>query len=301
MNAVLITGAAGFIGSYTTKKLLNNNYKVIVVDNLSTGSRNNIPFNENLKFYELNIETDDIEFIFKEENIDFVIHLAAQTNVIESVNNPLHDAKLNILSSINLIELSKKYKVKKFIAASTAAVYGKPKYIPIDEKHPTEPISPYGLSKLTMEKYIQMSDIPYIIFRFSNAYGIKRNSPKESGVVTIFENAMINNQDINIYGNGEQLRDFIYVEDIADIFVNMLKSNVKNEIFNFSTNEGITINQLFEEMKKIYNYEKIQNYLPERDEEIKESILSNEKIMKYFPNLKYYSLAEGIQKLRNDK
>ncbi len=298
MGKVLITGGAGFIGSHITDKLLDNNYQVIVLDNLSSGNLDNLQKHENLKFYNIDITKDDIETIFKTEKPDYVIHLAAQTSVAYSVLNSYEDAKMNILGSIKIIELSKKYSVKKFLTASSAAVYGIPKYLPIDENHPTEPISQYGLSKLTMEKYIRLSGIPYIIFRFSNAYGPRQRSSKESGVVAIFDKAMRNNQPINIYGDGNQIRDFIYVEDIASICVKAIKSDVMNETFNFSTNKGVTLNDLYNTMKAIYGYNQNANYLPERDGEIRDSILSNEKVLNIFNEIKTFDIKAGLTTLQ---
>lgn len=268
-NKVLITGGAGFIGSHIVEKLLENNYNVIIIDNLSSGSIENIPNSDTLKLYQLNIEKDDLELVFQKETPDYVIHLAAQTSVNFSISHPYYDANMNVMASIKLLELCKKYNIKKFITASSAAIYGNPKYLPIDENHPTEPMSQYGLSKLTMEKYIKLSGIPYIIFRFSNAYGPRQKSSKESGVVAIFNNAMKNNEPINIYGDGEQIRDFIYVEDIANICIKAINLNVENEIINFSTNKGVSLNQLFKVMKSLYNYTLNANYLPERIGDIK--------------------------------
>lgn len=300
LNKVLITGGAGFIGSHIADKLLENNYKVIILDNLSSGSLDNLQHSDDLKLYRINIEKDSLEDIFETEKPDYVIHLAAQTSVNYSISNTYYDADMNIMSTIRLLNICKKYNIKKFITASSAAVYGNPKYLPIDENHPTEPMSPYGLSKLTMEKYIQLSGIPYIIFRFSNAYGPRQRSSKESGVVAIFDKAMKENMPINIYGDGTQIRDFIYVEDIAQIAVKMLKSEIQDEIFNFSTNKGVNLNELFERMSKIYGYQKSPNYLPERAGDIKDSILSNEKICSKFKDIHFTEIQTGLNKLRGE-
>lgn len=297
MKKVLITGGAGFIGSHIVDKLLDNNYQVLVIDNLSSGNLKNLQDNNNLKFYKLDIVNDDLEPVFEIEQPDFVIHLAAQTSVAYSVTNPIEDANRNILGSIKILELSKKYSVKKIIAASSAAVYGVPQYLPIDEEHPTEPISQYGLSKLTMEKYIKLSGIPYIIFRFSNAYGPRQQSSKESGVIAIFDKAMKNNEPVSIYGDGEQLRDFIYVEDIAKVCIEALRSDIANEIFNFSTNKGVTVNELFAEMQLVYGYKKDANYLPERQGEIRDSILLNEKINDFLELTELQILKQGLKLL----
>lgn len=301
MQKVLITGGAGFIGANTTDKLLKNNYKIVIIDNLSSGTIKNLPESKDLELYKLNIEKDNIEEVFEKEQPDFVIHLAAQTSVNYSVLNPYIDANINIMASIRLIEICKKYNIKKFVTASSAAVYGNPKYIPIDEFHPAEPMSYYGLSKLVMEKYIRLSGIPYIIFRFSNAFGPKQKSSNESGVIAIFNKAMRENKPINIFGNGEQIRDFIYVADITDIFLKTLKSDIKNEIINFSTNKGISINYLFNKMSELYNYNYRANYLPERTGDIKDSILSNKKAIELFGNLEFTSLQSGLNALKNDK
>lgn len=298
-NKVLITGGTGFIGSHIVEKLLENNYNVIIIDNLSSGSIENIPNSDTLKFYQLNIEKDDLELVFQKETPDYVIHLAAQTSVNFSISHPYYDANMNVMASIKLLELCKKYNIKKFITASSAAIYGNPKYLPIDGNHPTEPMSQYGLSKLTMEKYIKLSGIPYIIFRFSNAYGPRQKSSKESGVVAIFNNAMKNNEPINIYGDGEQIRDFIYVEDIANICIKAINSNVENEIINFSTNKGVSLNQLFKVMKSLYNYTLNANYLPERIGDIKNSILSNDKAYNLLKFTNYTKLEKGLEILAN--
>lgn len=298
-NKVLITGGAGFIGSHIVEKLLENNYNVIIIDNLSSGSIENIPNSDTLKLYQLNIEKDDLELVFQKETPDYVIHLAAQTSVNFSISHPYYDANMNVMASIKLLELCKKYNIRKFITASSAAIYGNPKYLPIDENHPTEPMSQYGLSKLTMEKYIKLSGIPYIIFRFSNAYGPRQKSSKESGVVAIFNNAMKNNEPINIYGDGEQIRDFIYVEDIANICIKAINSNVENEIINFSTNKGVSLNQLFKVMKSLYNYTLNANYLPERIGDIKNSILSNDKAYNLLKFTNYTKLEKGLEILAN--
>lgn len=300
LNEVLITGGAGFIGSHIADKLLENNYKVVILDNLSSGSLDNLQNSDNLKLYRVNIEKDNLEDIFETEKPDYVIHLAAQTSVNYSISNTYYDADMNIMATIRLLDVCKKYNIKKFITASSAAVYGNPKYLPIDENHPTEPMSPYGLSKLTMEKYIQLSGIPYIIFRFSNAYGPRQRSSKESGVIAIFDKAMKENMPINIYGDGTQIRDFIYVEDIAQIAVKMLKSEIQDEIFNFSTNKGVNLNELFERMSKIYGYQKSPNYLPERAGDIKDSILSNEKICSKFKDIHFTEIQTGLNKLRGE-
>ena len=259
MAKIIITGGAGFIGSHVCDKLLLDNHKLAIIDNLSSGTIDNLSQSAGIKLYKLDTEKDDLSTIFEVENPD--------------------------------------YGVKRLIAASTAAVYGTPEYTPIDEKHPLHPISQYGLSKLTMEKYIEMSGIPYIIFRFSNAYGPRQKTSKESGVISIFHEAMINDEPINIYGDGMQVRDFVYVEDIAKIFSESIKIRKENFIVNFSTNIGTRLNDLYDKMKIIYNHNKTPQYLPKRNGDIKDSILSNKKAMEIFSVSNFTSLENGLEKL----
>ena len=298
MTKVLITGGAGFIGSHIADKLICNGYEVIIVDDFSSGKMSNLVENSNIQIFNESILSGNLDKIFEKTKPEYCIHLAAQTSVNYSISMPFEDAELNILASVKLLEICKKYNIKKFIAASSAAVYGIPQYLPIDEEHQTEPILQYGLSKLSMEKYIKLSGVPYLIFRFSNAYGPRQSSSKEIGVIAIFDRAMKNNEKINIYGDGSQIRDFIYVEDIAQICVRAIKTNVSNEVINFSTNNGVTLNKLFKVMSTLYTYSKSVNYCHKRDGDIKDSILSNKKALEIFGDIKYTPLLEGLKRLK---
>lgn len=292
---VLITGGAGFIGSHIVDLLIENGYGVVVVDNLSSGSESNL--NKGAKFYNLDINSEKLEEIFAQNKIDFVFHLAAQPSVSSSIKNPTNDATENILGSINVLKFAKKYGVKKFVTASTAAVYGVPKYLPVDEAHSTECLSFYGLSKLTMEKYIELSGVDYIIFRLANVYGPRQNAHGEAGVVAIFADKMKNNEIIIIDGDGEQTRDFVYVADIAKAFLHAIQSEVKNEIINVSTNTSISINQLFETMSTKYHYTQKPQYGEERQGDIKHSVLDNKKCLKLFGFAPQTPSEEGLKEL----
>ncbi|WP_295295675.1 NAD-dependent epimerase/dehydratase family protein [uncultured Brachyspira sp.] len=292
---ILITGGAGFIGSHIADILIQNNYKVIIADNLSTGKKENI--NNKAVFYNIDIKNyDALETVFKNNKIEHIIHLAAQVSVPNSIRNPINDANENIIATLNIIELSKKYNIKKIIVSSSAAVYGIPKELPIDETHSTIPISYYGLSKLTMEKYLILSDINYIICRFSNVYGPRQTPHGEAGVVSIFMDNAINNKDLNIFGDGNQTRDFIYVEDIAKIFLFFIEKNISNEIFNISTNNSISINKLANIIINISKSNIKINYLDKRDGDIDNSILNNTKLLNLI-NINFTTIDEGLRKL----
>lgn len=292
---VLVTGGAGFIGSHVCDLLISKGYNVIIIDNLSSGSNSNL--NKQAKFYNLDINSPDLETVFKENSIDYVFHFAAQANVSFSTKFPTIDATENILGSINILNLCKKYGVKKFIPASTAAVYGIPDRLPLDEEHNTTCLSFYGISKLTMEKYTQLFGVDYIIFRFANVYGPRQSAHGEAGVVAIFADKMQNNEDITIHGDGEQTRDFVYVEDIAQVCLKAIESDVKNEIINVSTKTAISINQLFEIMSENYNYKKAPVHSEERFGDIKHSILDNTKCQKLFNFLPKTPVKNGLKTL----
>ncbi len=292
---ILITGGAGFIGSHIADILIQNNYKVIIADNLSTGKKDNI--NNKAIFYNIDIKNyNDLENIFNNNKIEYIIHLAAQASVPNSIRNPINDANENIIATLNIIELSKKYNIKKIIASSSAAVYGIPKKLPIDELHTTIPISYYGLSKLTMEKYLILSNLNYVICRFSNVYGPRQTPHGEAGVVSIFMDNAINNKDLNIFGDGKQTRDFIYVEDIAKIFLFFIEKNISNEILNISTNNSININELANTIISISKSNIKINYLEKRDGDIDDSILDNKKLLNLI-NINFTTIDEGLKKL----
>lgn len=292
---ILITGGAGFIGSHIVDELINNSYKVIIADNLSTGRMENI--NGSAIFYNIDIkDKTKLESLFINNKIKYIIHLAAQASVGYSMKYPICDANENIISSLNLMELAKKYNIKKLIVSSTAAVYGEPKYLPIDENHDTNPSSYYGLSKLTMEKYIELSNIDYIIFRFSNVYGPRQIPQGEAGVVSIFMDSFIKNNEINIFGDGNQTRDFIYVKDIAKIlFLSIKNENITKEVINISSNVSISINELYKKLKYITKKDLKVNYLEEREGDIKHSVLNNLKLLNYI-NIKLTDIDIGLEK-----
>lgn len=292
---ILITGGAGFIGSHTGDLLIEKGYNVFVVDNLSTGQNYNI--NKQAKFYNVDINSEKLEDIFRENKIDYVFHFAAQASVSFSTKNPTEDAQENILGSINVLKFSKKYGVKKFIVASTAAVYGIPEYLPVDEIHNTTCLSFYGLSKLTMEKYIQLFGIDYIIFRLANVYGPRQSAHGEAGVVAIFADKMKNNEEITIHGDGEQTRDFVHVFDIAKACLSAIQNEIKNEIINISTNKAISVNKLFELMSAKYNYDKKPIHDEERLGDIKHSILDNKKCINLLAFAPEISIEKGLMDL----
>lgn len=257
---VLVTGGAGFIGSNIVDGLIEEGHKVIVVDNLSTGKKENL--NEEAEFYQLDIRDQELEKVFEENNITHVIHHAAQIDVQHSIKDPLFDAQNNILGTINVLEIAKEYEVEKLIYASSAAVYGEPDYLPVDEEHSIKAMSPYGITKHTPEHYIKMYselyDLKYTIFRYSNVYGPRQDPKGEGGVVSIFVDKMLAEERPVIFGDGQQTRDFIHVYDIVKANLLALEKG-DNILVNVSTESRDSVNDLVDYLNEIlpYNLEAI--------------------------------------------
>ncbi|WP_435307716.1 NAD-dependent epimerase/dehydratase family protein [Sebaldella termitidis] len=299
MKKVLITGGAGFIGSHVADRFLLNNYEVIAADNLVTGNVDNIN-GKNIKFFNIDIrDREKLEELFKNEQPDYVIHLAAQVSVSSSVEDVLYDAEENITALINILELCKKYNTEKIVFSSTAAVYGIPDEVPSRETNKTAPLSPYGLSKLTGEEYIKMYSrlfgVNYVILRYANVYGPRQSAHGEAGVVSIFNDKIKANGDIFIEGDGLQTRDFVYVKDVSGANYICATEDIKNETFNVSTNTDISILELFNTMKKYSGYEKDAFHKEARKGDIRNSRLDNNKLLKNTSWKPEYTLDQGLK------
>ncbi len=279
------------------EQILKNNIDTVVVDNLVTGYEYNIP--SKVAFYHFDIRDPNIDKIFMAEKPDFVIHQAAQVSVQESVKKPFYDYSENVMATVNILQACIKYNVKKIIYASTAAVYGNPQYFPIDENHVLNPVSFYGLSKLTSEAYIQLFaklyGLKYTILRYSNVYGTRQNTDGEAGAVSIFIDCLLKNDSPIIYGKGNQTRDFIFVKDVAHTNFLALK-NADNQICNISSNQQISVNELLD---TIYNLIKIEDkriYKEERPGDIIHSYLSKDKAKKHLDWQPNCSVLKGLGK-----
>ncbi len=243
MKTVLVTGASGQIGSYVLE-LLSRKYEVIGVD------LKPYPFNEEFKDLVKIGDLRSYEFVKNiVKDVDAIIHLAAQVSVEKSWINPVYDAENNIISTVNLLKAGAEYGIKKFIYISSAAVYGNPKYVPIDEEHPTNPISPYGVSKLAGEYYCKVfSDkIPTVIVRPFNVFSA-RMDPKNpySGVIAKFIERARRGLPPIIYGDGKQTRDFIHAKDVARAIEIVLKKGENGEVYNIGSGKETSILELAE-------------------------------------------------------
>lgn len=254
---VMVTGGAGFIGSHVVDLYIANGYEVIVVDDLSTGRLSNL--NPAAKFYQLDIRDPELERVMEVERPDYINHHAAQMDVRRSVVDPLFDADVNVRGSIHLLELARKYEVKRFVYISTGgAVYGEPVYLPCDEEHPIQPLCPYGASKHTVEHYLYMYHVnyglKYTVIRYPNVYGPRQDPHGEAGVVAIFTGLMLSGKPVVINGDGEQVRDFVYVEDCARANLLALTTSGDASIYNLGSGQGYSVNQVFEALKAVTEY-----------------------------------------------
>ncbi len=245
---VLVTGGAGFIGSHIADGLIQEGHQVAVIDNLITGRLDNV--HPKVRFYLLDIRSQEVEKVFEHEKFDVVCHHAAQMDVRRSVEDPGFDAGVNIIGSINLLQNCVRFKVRRFIFASTGgAIYGEQKVFPCDETHPTQPVSPYGISKLTVEKYLYFYAIAYglghVILRYSNVYGPRQNPHGEAGVVAIFTKKLLAGKQPVINGDGRQTRDFVFVKDVVRANLQALEFRT-NDIFNIGTSHETDVNTLFQ-------------------------------------------------------
>lgn len=255
---ILVTGGAGYIGSVLVNRLVDAGFKVSVVDDLSSGSRENI--NKKVKFYKTSILSPELEKIIKKEKPDMIYHLAALKSVDESLKKPLKFAEVNILGSLNLLNIAAKYSINKVVFMSTAGVYGELMFRKSGqvEDQKLNPSSPYAASKLAIENYISYYNtqgMKGIVLRFANVYG-RGGKSLVYGVVDKFIEEIIKTKKITVNGNGKQTRDFINIHDLVDlcfqIAKNYPKTSSNNFIFNVSTGKETSVNKLIEEIKKIY-------------------------------------------------
>lgn len=295
---ILVTGGAGFIGSNLADAFIEAGHRVVVVDNLYMGRTKNL--HPDVKFYLMDIRAAEVEKVFQTENIDLVYHQAAQMDVRASVEDPMFDANVNVLGSLNLLQNSVKYKVKKFLFASTGgAIYGEQDYFPADEDHPTRPCSPYGITKLTMEKYLyyykEVFDLNYTILRYANVYGPRQNPHGEAGVVAIFIQKMMAGGTPIINGDGKQTRDFVFVGDV--VRANLLAiENGTNEIFNIGTGLESDVNQIFRGLNELSGNRTSEKHGPAKEGEQMRSVVSYDKIKSHLGWTPQVELREGLSK-----
>ena len=296
---ILITGGAGFIGSNIADSLIDEGHKIIIVDDFSTGKTKNL--NPKVIFYNIDIKNIEFEKIFMEHKIDIIYHLSTEMNVRKSMEQPSSYADVNIIAGINILNMMAKYKVKKIIYSSTGgAIYGEPEYFPVDENHPIRPLSPYGVSKYCIEQYIEfyssLYGMDYTILRYSNVYGKRQDPQRGTGIIAIFIGAALSNSNPTIFGDGEQLRDFVYIDDVVSAN-KLAMTNGSRNIFNIGAGVDISINTLYKHVKKILPDIKEPIYAPRLPGEVFKISLNIDKAKKILNWSPQIDIREGLERM----
>ncbi|RAV22070.1 NAD-dependent epimerase/dehydratase family protein [Paenibacillus contaminans] len=298
MSKVLVTGGCGFVGSHIAERLVRDGFEVAVADNLSTGRLDNIA-GLNVRLYRCDILDPAFQQAVDDFLPDYIVHEAAQASVFKSTENMTHDEAVNIQGTIRVIEAAKRCGAKKIVYAGSAAIYGDPAYLPVDEKHPVGPNSPYGISKYVAEMYLRLAaaqfGIAYTVLRYSNVYGPRQNHIGEGGVVAKFTEAFRTGSTLTIHGDGEQTRDFVYAGDVAEANAIALNAG-SGEAFHVSTGTKISVNTLLTEMSELIGVKPDVRYEPPRPGDIRHSVLSNERTVQKLGWMPQVTLREGLKR-----
>jgi UDP-glucose 4-epimerase len=297
---ILVTGAAGFIASHVADAYVGAGHDVVILDDLSRGAKRNV--NPKARFYRCDVrDREAVESIFLSEKPGIVNHHAAQMDVRRGVREPHFDAQVNILGSLNVIESAVAHGVHRFIYAATAgAGYGEPKQIPVPEDYPINPITPYGISKHTVEHYLFtfqfLYGLQYVVLRYGNVYGPRQSSQGEAGVFAIFSEQMLSGIQPVIYGDGQKVRDYVFVSDVVTANVAAL-ANGTNEIFNIGSGVATKDFEIFEQVRNLLGRTEVQpQYVPRRPGEIDRISLDISKAARLLDWRPQVPLAEGAQR-----
>jgi UDP-glucose 4-epimerase len=298
---ILVTGGAGFIASHIVNAYIQNGHHVVVIDDLSTGQKQNV--DPKAIFYEMDIGDDKVEEILKTEKIDVINHHAAQMSVQASVKDPVFDANSNIIGTLLLIKKAVELRIKKFIFSSTGgALYENLGLYPSKEEHSCKPDSPYGISKVCVENYLgyfkNNSELEPLIFRYSNIFGPRQNPHGEAGVVAIFCNSLKNEEPLIINGDGEQTRDFLFVDDVVKANLIGLSPDCTGT-FNIGTGKEISINSITNSLIKLSGKDVIPQHGPEKQGEQRRSAIDAGKFQSEYGWNANSSLEDGLQKTLN--
>ena len=293
---ILVTGGAGFIGSHIVDAYIDAGHQVSIIDNFSTGRRENV--NSQATLYEMNIKDPAVKTVFSDRQFDIVNMQAAQMDVRLSVRDPIFDAENNILGMINLLQNCVENNVKKVIFASSGgAIYGEQEHFPAPETHSLQPFSPYGITKLTGEKYLffyKLSyGLDYVAFRYANVYGPRQNPHGEAGVVAIFAQAMLNDRAVYINGDGLQTRDFVYVDDVVNANLLALESQ-HTGIYNVGTGKETTIQTIYDILSELTGYGKSAKHRSAQSGEQRRSVIAYEKIARQMDWAPHTELKTGL-------
>lgn len=294
---MLVTGGAGFIGSHLVDRLVSLGHKVAVIDDLSTGRRQNL--NSRAVLYQTNVASSAVREVFERERPEIVFHLAARASVSASVREPAVDAETNVLGAIRVLEAAQRTGVRKVVYTSTGgALYGEPERLPCDESHPVRPLAPYGTSKYTGELYVELfhrlHGLDYTILRYGNVYGPRQDPHGEAGVVAIFARRMLDGTQCTIHGSGEQERDFVYVSDVVEANVLAIEKG-SGRAFNIGSGQAASVNRIAELLRRATGYGKEPVHGPALPGEVFKIYLDSSLARRELGWQPRVSLEEGIR------
>ena len=301
---ILITGGAGFIGSHLVERLLSNENEILIFDNYLTGKKENLEFTGNFKFINHDFGSESSLEKIEKFDPDICFHLAAQSSVVVSVEDPALDFEHNILQPIKLIQVLLRSSCKKLVFTSSGGtIFGEPSVIPTaEEDYADEPESPYGVAKKRLNELIKImtknSNLKYSILNLSNVYGPRQDPHGEAGVVSIFANKYLNDEEPIIFGDGEQTRDYIYVKDVVSALIKASAID-KNHFLNIGTGIETSVNDLVNSMKSQFNSEINPIYKPAREGELNRSVLNSSKAKKELDWKPEYNLDDGMKQVFN--
>lgn len=296
-TTVLITGGAGFIGSHLADAFVARGDRVLVVDDLSSGSRANVP--AVAEFHELDIRGAEAARLVEQAGIDLLVHQAAQMDVRRSVSDPLFDADVNVLGSLNLFEAARRGGVRQVLFASTGgAIYGEQERFPADEDHPQRPVSPYGVAKLAIERYLYFYHVAYgldaVCLRYGNVYGERQSPHGEAGVVAIFLDRLLAGEPPTINGDGLQTRDYVYVADV--VRANLAAAGRRGfEIFNVGTGREASVVELYRLLAKAAGVAIEPRFGPAKPGEQRRSVVDASRLRDELGVTELTGLEAGLQ------
>ena len=302
---ILVTGGAGFLGSHLCEKYVGEEHNVVCLDNFSNGNLGNVrALISHRKFKLVHGDVRDFDLLEKiiSSEVDVVIHLAAQIHVDRSVIEPRETYETNVLGTLNILELARRYDIEKVLYASTSEIYGSAQYVPMDEQHPLDPMHPYGASKLAADRmchsYIQTYGANICIIRLFNTFGSRQKDTGYGGVISIFAKRIINDIPPVIYGDGKQSRDYVYIEDAVRAYDLVLKSKkVIREPINFGTGKDVKIIDLANKIIELFGKKgKLKPvHIAPRPGEVQKLVADNRKAKELLGWTPRVSLERGLK------
>ena len=296
---VLVTGGAGFIGSHLVDALIEEGHDVAIVDDLSAGRSELI--NPDARFYEVSItDFDGLSKVFAAERPQAVSHYAAQISVRASMTNPSFDAEVNVVGSVNVLQLAVTHGCERVLFASTGAVYSDPVRLPMDESHPAVPASAYGVSKLAAEDYLRfygrVYGLQYVAFRYGNIYGPRQDPGGEAGVVPIFAGQMLSGTQVTIYGNGSKTRDYIYITDVVEANLAAMRLPAAAEVLNLARGVEVSDYEVFDLVRQAAGVDVEPVYADKRPGEVDRVCIDSSRASEVLGWIPTVEPPEGIRR-----